>query len=178
MTVVQLDLFGEIEAAELADASARDSAAVQAAAFLVETPWPGLLAWWNHTDATESRLDHGECKASYRRSPDGSPGWAWAIWRDGLRFEAGDSRSAAGGWRRRPRCCIPWVELRAFSATHTLRSPPACRSSPLGAATRTPADGGGGSRRTASGRTECMRAKWKASRTPAPTTTALTCSPD
>lgn len=118
MTVVQLDLFGEIEAAELAEAAARDSAAMQAAAFLVETPWPDLLAWWIHTDATESRLDHGECKASYRRSPDGSPGWAWAIWRDGLRFEAGDSWSAAGGWRHRPRCCIPWVELRAFRNAH------------------------------------------------------------
>ncbi|MGW0162195.1 hypothetical protein ACWDUN_23060 [Mycobacterium sp. NPDC003323] len=118
MTVVQLDLFGEIEAAELADAAARDSAAMQAAAFLVETPWPDLLAWWIHTDATESRLDHGECKASYRRSPDGSPGWAWAIWRDGLRFEAGDSWAAAGGWRHRPRWCIPWVELRAFRNAH------------------------------------------------------------
>ncbi|CAN3131963.1 hypothetical protein ACNUDN_28995 [Mycobacterium sp. smrl_JER01] len=43
MTVVQLDLFGEIEAAEHADAAARDNAAMQAATFLVETPWPDLL---------------------------------------------------------------------------------------------------------------------------------------
>lgn len=40
------------------------------------------------------------------------PGWAWATWNDGLRFEAGDTWL---GWDARPRWCIAWATL------HTLR---------------------------------------------------------
>ncbi|WP_313888747.1 hypothetical protein [Mycolicibacterium sp. CBMA 226] len=110
----QYDLFGEIEAAELAastQAAARRASAMQ---FLAETPWPDLLAWWLHPDVIETQLDYGECKASYRRGRHGTPGWAWAIWRDGLRFEAGDTWQ---GWQHRPRWCIPWAELRTLRSS-------------------------------------------------------------
>ena len=108
---VQYNLFGEVEAALLAadqDAHERSAAA---STFLAETPWPDLLAWWLFPDAIEAELDHGECKASYRRGANGAPGWAWAIWRDGLRFEPGDRWQ---GWSHRPRWCIPWAQLHAM----------------------------------------------------------------
>lgn len=109
----QYDLFGEIEAAELAASEQAATLSRSAARFLADTPWPQLLAWWLHPEPIQAQLDHGDCKASYRRGPNGTPGWAWAIWRDGLRFEAGDTWQ---GWQQRPRWCIPWAEL------HTLRS--------------------------------------------------------
>lgn len=105
---MQYDLFGEIEAAE---ESARDLAAERSAAarsFMIATPWPQLISWWLYPDVIEAKLDQGDAKACYRRGPGEVPGWAWAIWRDGLRFEeAGTWR----GWNFRPRWCIPWAAL-------------------------------------------------------------------
>lgn len=106
--VVQYDLFGEVEASERAAALAGQALSADASAFLVGTPWPELLGWWLHPAAIEAMLTHGEAKASYRRAADGGPGWAWAIWRDGLRFESGQTW---GGWSARPKWCIPWTEL-------------------------------------------------------------------
>lgn len=108
---VQYDLFGEIEAVEQSEASMAEAASAAAVAFLTETPWPGLLGWWVHSEAIESQLDHGSTKASYRRGPDDSPGWSWATWRDGLRFESDETWP---GWGERPRWCIAWSELHAF----------------------------------------------------------------
>lgn len=106
--MVQYDLFGEMEAAEKAEQCRARQATAAARTFLSETPWPDLIAWWLHPTAAEKRLDQGEAKASYRRGPEGEPGWAWAIWRDGLRFEAG---ATWPGWGHRPRWCIPWAQL-------------------------------------------------------------------
>ncbi|MEW2484250.1 hypothetical protein AB0876_32155 [Mycobacterium sp. NPDC049093] len=109
---VQYDLFGEVESAlAAAEQSARERSTA-ASTFLAATPWPDLLAWWAYPAVIEAKLEHGECKASYRRGQGGTPGWAWAIWRDGLRFE---SDRTWQGWSHRPRWCIPWAEL------HTLR---------------------------------------------------------
>lgn len=113
--LIQYDLFGEMEAAEKAAQTAARAQSAGARSFLTETPWPDLLGWWLHTEAIESKLDRGEVKANYRRGPGGTPGWAWAIWRDGLRFETGDSWQ---GWDQRPRWCIPWTELRDLRDSH------------------------------------------------------------
>ena len=112
---IQYDLFGEIEAAEEARASAAQHASSAAGRFLTETPWPGLIGWWLHSVEVERKLDRGEAKASFRRGPTGAPGWAWAIWRDGLRFEAGDTWQ---GWDQRPRWCIPWEQLHRVRDAH------------------------------------------------------------
>lgn len=112
---IQYDLFGEIEAAEEARVSAAQYASSAAGRFLTETPWPGLIGWWLHSDEVERKLDRGEAKASFRRGPTGAPGWAWAIWRDGLRFEAGDTWQ---GWDQRPRWCIPWEQLHRVRDAH------------------------------------------------------------
>lgn len=108
--VIQYDLFGEIESLENAIAAA----ASDAIAFIIETPWPGLLAWWLFPEVVEARLDRGEVKANYRRGPDGNPGWAWAVWSDGLRFESG---RVWKGWDHRPAWCIPWTELDRLRAS-------------------------------------------------------------
>lgn len=113
--VIQDDLFGEVQAAEKTAQAAALVASAAARSFLTETPWPDLLGWWLRGDTIEANLDRGEAKASYRRGPNGNPGWAWAIWRDGLRFEAGDTWQ---GWNQRPRWCIPWPELRRLRAAH------------------------------------------------------------
>lgn len=113
--VCQYDIFGEVEAAEMAAYSAAEAASVAARSFLTETPWPDLLSWWLHPQLIEARLDRGEAKASYRRGAGVKPGWAWAIWRDGLRFEAGDTWQ---GWGGRPRWCIPWHELHRLPEAH------------------------------------------------------------
>lgn len=97
------------------DRASAQAASAAACTFLTETPWPDLLGWWLHPDVIEARLDRGEAKASYRRGPGGKPGWAWAIWRDGLRFEAGDTWQ---GWGHRPRGCIPWQELHGLREAH------------------------------------------------------------
>ncbi|TXI56479.1 hypothetical protein [Mycolicibacterium mageritense] len=116
---LQYDLFGDIEAAEkaerAADAAASAAASPAASAFLTETPWPALLAWWQHSDAIEARLDHGEVKACFRRGPGANPGWAWAVWRDGLRLESAETWQ---GWHQRPRWCIPWSQLRGMRDRH------------------------------------------------------------
>ena len=111
---VQYDLFGEIDAAETSAAALAQSRSTAATDFLTQTPWPDLLGWWAHPDSIEAKLTHGETKAYFRRCPDGT-GWAWAIWRDGLRFEPAD---AWQGWSHRPQWCIPWQQLRALRATH------------------------------------------------------------
>lgn len=113
--VIQYDLFGEMEAAEKSAAEAARALSAAACAFLVETPWPDLLAWWAYPETIESRLTFGDTKASYRAAGDGDAGWAWAIWRDGLRFEAGDTWQ---GWNHRPRCCIAWDGLRGLRAAN------------------------------------------------------------
>ncbi|WP_454793786.1 hypothetical protein [Mycolicibacterium lutetiense] len=113
--MIQYDLFGEIEATEKAAQRRARQATAAARAFLSETPWPDLIAWWVHPTATQSRLDQGEAKSSYRRGPDHAPGWAWGIWRDGLRFEAGDTWQ---GWGHRPRWCIPWSQLHEIRSDH------------------------------------------------------------
>lgn len=113
--VVQYDLFGEVEAAEQVQTARSRAASTEASRFLVETPWPDLLSWWLHGELIEARLTRGEANSSYRRGPDGGPGWAWAIWRDGLRYEA------AGTWQgfnSRPKWCIPWGELGALRRGH------------------------------------------------------------
>ena len=114
-SAIQYDLFGEVEAAQRAAETAAHAAVASARAFLTQTPWPGLVSWWLHPEAIESRLHHGEVKASYRRGPGDDPGWAWATWRDGLRFEAGGTWQ---GWDHRPRWCIPWVQLSAVRDAH------------------------------------------------------------
>ena len=113
--VVQYDLFGELETAERSAESAAQARSVAASAFLADAPWPDLLGWWLYPDTIEAQLNHGETKASYRIGPNGSPGWAWAIWRDGLRFEGGDDWQ---GWSHRPRWCIPWTQLRSLRDDH------------------------------------------------------------
>jgi hypothetical protein len=113
--LIQYDLFGEMEAAEKSAEAAARAQSAAARSFLTDTPWPDLIGWWLHSEAIESKLDRGEAKASYRKGPGGKPGWAWAIWRDGLRFEAGDSWQ---GWDQRPRWCIPWAELRRLRDAH------------------------------------------------------------
>lgn len=112
---LQYDLFGEIEAAQKSAEIAARAASAEARSFLTLTPWPSLISWWLHPDIVETRLHHGETKASYRRGPGDNLGWAWATWRDGLRFEAGDTWQ---GWSHRPRWCIPWAELRALRDAH------------------------------------------------------------
>lgn len=112
---IQYDLFGDLEAAHEAAAAAEREASAAARSFITETPWPGLLAWWLHSEVVESALDRGEVKASYRHGRGGGPGWAWAIWRDGLHFEAGDTWE---GWNFRPRRCIAWAELRTIRRAH------------------------------------------------------------
>lgn len=109
MGYVQYDLFGEVEASERKALSASRVASAEATSFLVETPWPALIGWWLHPEAIESRIDGG---ANYRSGPNDTAGWAWATWRDGLRFESGQTWP---GWDKRPRRCIAWAEL------HTLR---------------------------------------------------------
>lgn len=112
---IQYDLFGEVETAQQSAETADHTASAAARSFLTDTPWPDLVAWWLHPDVVESRLDRGEAKASYRRGPGDAPGWAWAIWRDGLRFEADDTWL---GWSHQPRWCIPWAELHSLRASH------------------------------------------------------------
>lgn len=106
--VVQYDLFGEVEAAERAAISAARTASASAGSFLVETPWPGLVGWWLHPEAIESRPDGA---VSYRAGPNDTAGWAWAVGREGLGFESGDTWQGVGA---RPRWCIAWAELRAL----------------------------------------------------------------
>lgn len=113
--MVQYDLFGEIEAAEQAAQRAARAASAAATAFLSETPWPDLISWWLHPQETQGRLEHGDTKAKFRRGPDGTAGWAWATWRDGLRFEAADTWQ---GWGHRPRWCIPWSQLHTLRDAH------------------------------------------------------------
>lgn len=113
--IVQYDLFGEVEAAEHMKAAEARAASAAASQFLVETPWPDLLSWWLHGEMIEERLTRGEASASFRRGPGGGPGWAWAIWSDGLRYEAQETWQ---GFACRPRWCIPWVELRALRDAH------------------------------------------------------------
>lgn len=113
--VIQYDLFGEIEAAEQIEADRAREASAEASRFLVQTPWPDLLSWWLHGEVVEARLTRGEANASFRRGPDGGQGWAWAIWSDGLRFEAEESWQ---GFNCRPRWCIPWGELHALRDAH------------------------------------------------------------
>lgn len=114
-TVIQYDLFGEVEAVEKTAQAAALATSAAARSFLTETPWPDLLGWWLYPEAIEANLTRGEAKASYRRGLAGGPGWAWAIWRDGLRFEAG---STWQGWNHRPRWCIPWGELHGLRDAH------------------------------------------------------------
>lgn len=118
----QPDLFGEIESAELRSAELDADVHRQSVEFLT-SPWSGLLAWWIDPERSESerQLDHGECKASYRRGRMGEPewpGWAWSAWRDGLHFERGDEWSQSGGWRRRPTHVIPWSSLHQLRDAH------------------------------------------------------------
>lgn len=103
---VQLDLFGEVEAAEAATAAAEAEVCRQAVEFLT-SPWRDLLEWILDPDRVESRLDHGETKARC------GEGFAYAVWKDGLRFERRSEWSRGGGWSRRPVHCIGWDELRA-----------------------------------------------------------------
>ncbi|WP_233213681.1 hypothetical protein [Mycobacterium hubeiense] len=112
---IQYDLFGEVEAAHMAAEAASRARSAAAAAFLASTPWPPLLGWWLHSEAIEAMLDHGEARASFRRSQHDRPGWAWAIWRDGLRFEAEETWL---GWGHRPQWCIPWQELHRLRDAH------------------------------------------------------------
>lgn len=109
---LQYDLFGEIESAEQQALSAARAASAAAVSFLTDTPWPALLGWWLHPDAIESRINSGP---NARSGPHDTPGWAWAKWRDGLRFE---SETTWPGWDKRPRWCIPWAELHAHRAKH------------------------------------------------------------
>lgn len=109
---IQYDLFGEIEAAEKIAESAARSSGLAASVFLAQTPWPGLIGWWLHPDAIESRTDGG---VSYRSGPNDSPGWAWTRRRGGLLFESGTTWR---GWDSRPRWCIPWAALRTLRAEH------------------------------------------------------------
>lgn len=112
---VQLDLFGDVEAAENAARTVDGIRSGLAKAFIIDTPWPELVSWWLHSDAIEAMLTRGEVKASYRRGPGSLPGWAWAIWSDGLRYESGDLWR---GWNYRPRWCIPWPQLHALRDAH------------------------------------------------------------
>jgi hypothetical protein len=112
---VQYDLFGEIEAADKAAEAARRVRSAAASTFLAKTPWPELLGWWLHPSAIEAKLHHRETKASYRRGLADSSGWAWAISRDGLRFEPGETWQ---GWGHRPRWCIPWAGLHDLREAH------------------------------------------------------------
>jgi hypothetical protein len=80
----------------------------------LQSPWPDLLAYLVDPDGTEARIKWGEVKASYRNEVD-DPGWAWAVWKDGLRFERGDTW---GGWGERPRGRIAWSDLRSLIASH------------------------------------------------------------
>lgn len=109
----QLDLFGEVEAAEQASARASEGRSRAANTFLA-SPWPDLLGWWGYPDVVEAQLHHGETEASKRSGPNGTPGWAWATWRDGLHFEGEACWSKAGGWSHRPSWVIPWTELHAL----------------------------------------------------------------
>jgi hypothetical protein len=86
----------------------------EARAFLT-SPWSGLLAWLIDPEATEALLHHGEVKASYRRNRAPDAGWAWAIWRDGLHYERGNTW---GGWDHRPRSVIAWADLHAMRDAH------------------------------------------------------------
>ncbi|WP_441964494.1 hypothetical protein [Mycolicibacterium houstonense] len=113
--MVQYDLFGEIEAAERSAQRAAHAASAAAITFLTETPWPDLISWWVHPEATQARLEHGDTMAKFRHGPDGTHGWAWAIWRDGLRFEAAETWQ---GWGHRPRWCIPWSQLHTLRDAH------------------------------------------------------------
>lgn len=108
---VQLDLFGEVEAAERSAQTVNEIRSGLARAFIIDTPWTELVAWWLHPDAIEAMLTRGEAKASYRRTPGCIGGWAWAIWTDGLRYEPADTWR---GWSYRPRWCIPWDQLHAM----------------------------------------------------------------
>ena len=89
----------------------------EAIAFLT-MPWPGLLGWVCDPDAIEANLDHGECKASYRVGRDDDLGWAWAVWKDGLHYERGDTWIRGGGWSLRPRHVIKWTDLHALLDRH------------------------------------------------------------
>jgi len=91
--------------------------AAEAREFL-QSPWPDLLDYLVDPDGTERRIDYGQIKASYSGGPEDDEGWAWAIWKDGLRFERGDSWCRAGGWNHRPIHCIPWADLRALIDSH------------------------------------------------------------
>lgn len=86
----------------------------------LQSPWPDLLGYLVDPNGTERRIDYGECKASYsgRTITPAREGWAWAVWKDGLRFERGDSWIRAGGWNHRPVHCIPWADLRALISSH------------------------------------------------------------
>lgn len=104
---VQLDLFGEVEAAEsLAEVEAADVRR-QAHDFLTGEPWTDLLDWLLNPDRVEAQLTHGEACLG--------EDYAYAIWKDGLRFERRDEWSKRGGWHCRPRHVIPWAELHALA---------------------------------------------------------------
>lgn len=120
--MTQLDLFGEVEAAEARAAVELADVHRQAVEFLT-SPWSDLLAWWIDPEGStiERRLNHGETPAHYRRGRIGEPrwpGWAWSKWRDGLHFERGDEWSAACGWWHRPLHVIPWSSLLAVRDAH------------------------------------------------------------
>lgn len=108
LSEVQLDLFGEIEAAESAAEAKAADVRHQAHEFLTCEPWTDLLEWLLNPDRVEADLTHGETKAHLGKR------YAYAIWRDGLRFEQRDEWSLRGGWNCRPRHVIPWAELHAL----------------------------------------------------------------
>lgn len=120
--MTQLDLFGEVEAAEARAAGEQADVHQQAIEFLT-SPWSGLLAWWMDPEGAtiERRLDHGSTPCRYRSGRIGEadwPGYAYSMWRDGLHFERGNEWSAAGGWSHRPRHVIPWETLHELRDAH------------------------------------------------------------
>ena len=100
MTAVQLDLFGEVEAAETAAAKAERARLVDGLTCLRDGPsrTPELLIG----PRRDGLMHHGEVKASK------SGKWAYAPRPQGLRFER---VTTWGGWGAHPAHWLHWDEL-------------------------------------------------------------------
>lgn len=99
MTAVQLDLFGEVEAAERQAADA-DRARIDDALTCLAISCPHALEVLWHLEWWKPRDEKG---------PGFTEPWAYLVCRRGVFFE---HESTWGGWDCRPRNLVTWDELR------------------------------------------------------------------
>jgi len=98
---VQLDLFGEVEAAETVAAQA-DRSRLRGALEVLAFSCPDTLEVLIHLGYWRDRDD---------RSVGYSAPWAYSVTRKGLRFE---HETTWGGWSSRPRHLVTWEELQGL----------------------------------------------------------------